>query len=155
MKTIIKGLFMAALLCVSFTSCRDDAELPDRGPVMHPEIETAGVYNGTWIRTNTSTNVEEAAAGTMTLVAGDHAYYTSINIKAVALDLDRTAMANIVGHGEGWAFQNTDDTNPFGNIFSGTISKEGVIKIYFKNTIVDGRKRTTYEYSFEGNKAAN
>lgn len=149
MKTIIKGLFMTIMMCVFLTSCRDDAELPDRGPVMNPEIETAGVYSGTWTRRNTTTDTEEVVPGTMTLTAGS-TYVTTINIKADGLQLDLTSPANIAPGGKGYMYQNTKNDNPFGNIFSGNITKDFQIDIFFKITIKDGRKTTTYEYSFVG-----
>lgn len=155
MKTIIKGLFMAIMMCVCLTSCRDDAELPDRGPVTHPEVETAGVYSGTWTRLNTSTDAEEVVPGTMTLKAGDKNYVTEINIKADDISLDLTAMANIAPGGVGYVFQNTMSTNPIGNIFNGSITKDFEIDMFFKVTIKEGRKTTTYKYSFTGKKGAN
>lgn len=154
MKSIIKGLFMTIMMCVCLTSCRDDAELPDRGPVMHPEIETAGVYSGIWTRVNTTTEAEEVVPGTMTLTAGSEAYITEINIKADELNLDLTAMANIAPGGVGYQYQNTVASNPFGNIFSGNITKDFEIDIFFKISIKEGRKTTTYRYSFVGKKGA-
>lgn len=150
MKSIIKGLFMTLMMCVCLTSCRDDAELPDRGPVVHPEIETAGVYSGIWTRVNTTTNVEDVVPGTMTLTAGDKAYVTEINIKADDIKLDLTSVANIAPGGPGYMYQNTMKTNPFGNIFSGNITKDFEIDIFFKVTTKEGRKSITYRYSFKG-----
>lgn len=141
---------MTIMMCVFLTSCRDDAELPDRGPVMHPEIETAGIYSGTWTRVNTTTNEEEVVSGTMTLKAGDKNYVTEINIKADELKLDLTAMANITPGGKGYMYQNTATDNPFGNRFSGNITNDFQIDLFFKITITEGRKKTTYEYSFIG-----
>lgn len=152
MKSIIKGLFMTIMMCVFLTSCRDDAEFPDSGPVMNPEIETAGVYTGTWTRVNTTTNEEEVVPGTMTLKAGNSAYVTEITIQSTDLNLDLTAMANITPGGKGYMYQNTMTDNPFGNRFSGNITKDFQIDIFFKVTITEGRKKTTYEYSFVGKK---
>lgn len=141
---------MALMMCVCLTSCRDDAELPDRGPVTHPQIETAGVYTGTWTRLNTLTDTEEVVPGTISLKAGENNYVTEITLKADGIDLDRTALANIAPGGVGYVFQNTMPTNPIGNIFNGSITKDFEIDIFFKITIKEGRKTTTYKYSFTG-----
>lgn len=150
MKTIIKGLFMAVMMCVCLTACREDAELPDRGPVTHPEVETAGVYTGTWTRLNTSTDTEEVVPGTMTLKAGEKNYVTEVTLKADDINLDVTALANIAPGGVGYVYQNTMPSNPVGNMFNGSITKDFEIDIFFKITIKEGRKTTTYKYSFTG-----
>lgn len=141
---------MTIMMCVCLTSCRDDAELPDRGPVMNPEIETAGVYSGSWTRLNTTTNEEVVVPGTMTLKAGNEHYVTEISIKASDIDLDLTSPANITPGGKGYMYQNTMTDNPFGNRFSGNITNDFQIDLFFKVTIKEGRKSTTYEYSFVG-----
>ena len=102
MKSIIKGLFMTLLMCVCLTSCRDDAELPDRGPIVQAGTETAGVYTGTWTRLNTTTDVTDVVSGTMTLKAGENPYYTEITLSAPEISLDKTAMANITPGGKGY-----------------------------------------------------
>lgn len=145
---------MALMMCVCFTSCRDDAEMPDSGPVMHPEVETAGVYSGIWTRVNTTTEAEEVVPGTITLKATDDVYITEINVKAEDLNLDLTALANIAPGGSGYMYQNPMPSNPIGNIFSGNITKDFEIDIFFKISIKEGRKTTTYRYSFKGQRGA-
>lgn len=141
---------MTLLMCVCLTSCRDDAELPDRGPVVNAGTETAGVYTGTWTRLNTTTEVADVVPGTMTLKAGENPYYTVITISAPEISLENTAMANITPGGKGYMYQNTMTDNPFGNRFSGNITSDFQIDLFFKITIKEGRKTTTYEYSFKG-----
>ncbi len=146
---------MAALICLSFTSCRDDAELPGRGPVVHPEIETAGTYTGNWTRVDLSTNEEVVVPGTITLTASDRAYVSQINVNSPGIDLDRTAMCNVSAFSNGYWFYNTDPNTDIKGQFKGTISLQGEIDIYFQNSFKEGRKTITYTYSFTGVKAGN
>ena len=141
MKNILKGLFFASLMCLIFTACRDDAETPNPGPAGHPEIETAGVYEGTWTRQQSGKEEIISAIGTLTFEAGEYAYVTN-----------RTTAANIAPGGDGYMFHNTLNTNGFLGIFGGSISKAGVASLKYQATVRDGRKTVTYIYTFDGEK---
>ena len=147
---------MAFMMCVCFTSCRNDAEIPDHGPVMHPETETAGVYTGQWTRVNTSTEAAETLDGTITLSATDQAYISTMQAKCDGINLDVTKNINITPGGQGYMFSNVlgldlpgaDKAAPF----YGNVSKQGEIDIFFQATFREGRKTVTYRYTFVGKK---
>ena len=152
MKNILKGLFFASLMCLIFTACRDDAETPNPGPAGHPEIETAGVYEGTWTRQQSGKEEIISAIGTLTFEAGEYAYVTNITGKCPEIEFDRTTAANIAPGGDGYMFHNTLNTNGFLGIFGGSISKAGVASLKYQATVRDGRKTVTYIYTFDGEK---
>lgn len=138
-------------MCMTFTSCEDDAEIPDHGPAMNPEIETAGVYSGTWTRIDMTTNEESTADGTLTFVAGQEAYTTTVTATCPTFSLNLTSAANIAPGGQGFIYYNViKETNGFGVIFSGNITTAKVADIYFQITQRDGRKTKTFKYSFSG-----
>ncbi len=147
---------MALMMCVCFTSCRDDAEIPDHGPVMNPELETAGTYTGEWTRVNTSTEVPETYPGTIVLTATDQNYISTMQVKCDGIGLDQTKNINITPGGQGYMYSNVLGMQLPGadkpSIFSGNITKQGEIDIYFQATFKEGRKTTTYRYSFIGKK---
>ena len=151
MKNIIKGLFLAATMIFSLSSCRDDAEIPDRGAVAHPQEDVKGTYTGTWTRQEFGTENVSTAAGTAEFAPTDANYVTDITIKCDEMSIDLTSVANITPGGEGYFFHNTVATNGFGAIFQGKINKSDMsVWISFKKTVREGRKTYTYIYDFNG-----
>ena len=155
---------MAALMCLSFSSCREDAEIPPTGPAGEPQVASAATYAGTWTRLNTTTNVETVSEGTITLAAGE--FYAVSVITAACPDFAEfplTSTTNITYGGRGFFYANiyTGDAtagiegNGFGAPFSGEIYTDvnpWEINIFFQITTREGRTTVTNRYSFVGHK---
>lgn len=153
MKNIFKILLPAVAMIFSLSSCDGDAEIPDRGPVAHPQEETKGIYTGEWTRSyeeNLET-ISATSAGTAEFIPGDANYVTSIAISCAEFDIDLQSNANISLGGEGYMFHNTVNTNGFGAVFQGTIRKSDMsVWLTYKKTVKEGRKSVTYTYVFNG-----
>lgn len=151
MKNIVKGLILAATLVFSLSSCREDAEIPDRGSIAHPQDDVQGTYTGTWTRQEYGTDNVSTANGTAVFTPSDSNYVTDITISCAEMSIDFTSVANITPGGEGYMFHNPVATNGFGAIFQGTIKKSDMsVWLSFKKTVREGRKTYTYIYDFNG-----
>lgn len=153
MKNIFKILFVATALTFSLTSCRDNAGIPDHGPVVHPQEDVKGTYNGDWTRSEVGTTDEIGGSGYLVFTPGDVNYVTSIAANCTDLEIDMESVANITPGGEGYFFNNTQATNGFGAVFSGSINKsDNTVWLSFKKTVKVGIKARTYIYTFNGKK---
>lgn len=153
MKNILKYMFLAFTACLVFTACNDDEDgVTNPGAPTNPEIETAGVYSGTWSRALLgSTDEPTTATGTLTFEAAEVAYLTNVTADCAALSVNYSSVANITPN---YAFYNNigaSATNGFGVAFSGDI-KNNVATISFTKTVREGHKKYNYNYTFEGSK---
>lgn len=147
MKKIIFAI-VALVATLSLSSCKDEVEYVSPGTPSNPEQTTAGVYAGTWTRTNTSDNTVVEGQGTLTLVAGESAYITNVTAVCAAIDMDYTSTANIT---PAMAFYSSMSTNGFGTPFNGKADGK-VASISFQKTVREGRKTSTFKYEFSGAK---
>lgn len=153
MKTIFKTMLLALAVSFTFAACSDDEDgVTNPGTPSNPEIESAGVYSGTWSRSLIgSADEPKAAEGTLTLAAGENAYITNVTAVCAELNVDYTSIANIT---PAFAFYNnvaTSAENGFGVTFNG--KADGMTAtISFTKTVKEGRKTYNYKYSFEGTK---
>lgn len=151
MKNIFKTLFLSTAMIFALASCDGDAEIPDRGPVAHPQEETKGTYTGDWTREEVGVEGMTTTTGSASMTPGTDDYVTNIAISCPDFGIDMTSAANITPGGEGYMFHNPVATNGFGAIFQGTIKKEDMsIWLSYKKTIKEGRKNHTYIYNFYG-----
>lgn len=151
MKNIFKILLPVIAMVFSLSSCDGDAEIPDRGPVAHPQEETKGTYVGEWSRQEFGQDEIQYAQGSAVFAPGDANYITTITASCPDFAIDLTSNANITVGGEGYMFHNPVATNGFGAIFQGTIKKSDMsVWLSFKKTVKDGRKTKTYIYGFNG-----
>lgn len=151
MKNIFKYLFLTVAMAFSLASCDGDAEIPDRGPVAHPQEETQGTYTGEWTREEIGVEGISTTTGTAVLTPGTDNYVTNITISCPDFNIDMTSAANITPGAEGYMFHNPTSTNGFGAIFQGTITKKDMsIWLSYKKTVKEGRKNHTYIYNFYG-----
>jgi len=153
MRNILKTMFLAFTVCLAFTACSDDEDgVANPGAPVHPEIETAGTYTGTWSRTLLgSTDDPKTAAGTLVLEASENAYVTKVTASCPDLAVDYSALANITPN---YSFNNnvaTSETNTFGVTFGGAV-KDNTATISFTKSVREGRKTYNYNYTFEGTK---
>lgn len=162
MKNILTVLFVALAMSFSLSSCRDNAEIPDHGPVTHPQEEVQGTYNGEWTRSEVGVDEIISDHGTLVFSPSEYNYVTSITATSVSLDLDvstkdvdlsMTTLANITPGAEGYIFSNTQAVNGFGTVFSGSVKKsDNTVWLSFKKSVKSGIKTRTYTYTFNGTK---
>ncbi len=151
MKNKIKGLLLFTTTVFSLAANREDAEIPDHGPVTQPQEEIKGTYTGEWTRQEEGTDNVTTAPGTAVFTPADANYTTTITAKCDDMSIDMTSVANITPGGEGYMFHNTVATNGFGAIFQGTVKKSDMsVWFSFKKTVREGRKTYTYIYDFNG-----
>lgn len=153
MKNLLKTMFLAFAAYLVFTACSDDEDgVTNPGTPIHPEVEVAGIYSGTWSRSLIgSTDEPTTAAGTLTFEASENAYVTKVSATCTTLGIDYSALANITPTYNFYNNVAASTTNGFGVTFSGAI-KESVATISFTKTVKEGRKTYNYTYSFEGKK---
>lgn len=153
MKTILKTMLLALAVSFTFAACTDDEDgVTNPGTPSNPEIESAGVYAGTWSRSLIgSTDAPKTADGTLKLEATDNAYVTNVTAVCTDLNVNYASIANIT---PSFAFYNnvaTSSGNGFGVTFSG--KADGVsATLVFTKTVKEGRKTYNYKYVFEGQK---
>lgn len=153
MKNILKIFFVALAMTFSLSSCRDDAGIPDHGPVTHPQENVQGTYNGEWTRSEIGSDELISGVGSLVFTPGEYNYVTSITAKCAELEIDMTSVANVTPGGEGYFFTNTQAVNGFGAVFSGSIKKsDNTVWLSFKKTVKIGIKSRTYIYTFIGSK---
>ncbi len=142
---------MALVMVCCLPACRDNAEIPDHGPVVQPQEEAKGIYNGEWTRTDVKTGVVVTGAGTLEITPSEYNYVANISVKCDDMKLDRSAPANITPGGQGYQFSNPEASNSLGNIFIGDIKKSDMSAFMtFKITVKEGRASNTYLYVFNG-----
>ena len=167
MKSIFKLLLMLSVICLGFTSCRDDAELPNPGTPTNPQEATAGTYTGKWTVQNITTGADPVEYdGTMTLKAVQQ-YVTEMSLSCpdffsgdAASIVPIVTNANIAKGGVGYQFSNpmgmmvyVDGKQAVGaSKYSGTITNGGEISLFFQASFKEGRSTTAYSISFLGNK---
>lgn len=142
MKKILFGLF--AIMALAFTSCKDEVELVDPGTPQNPEKDCAGVYTGTW--TQTVDDVATTATGSVTITPTDSAYVCKVTISCPDFELAETAIANIT---PAHTFFNTMTTDIAASFYGSVNTSDETATINFLRTVKEGRKTTTYYYSFE------
>ena len=162
MKNILTILFVAFAISFSLSSCRDNAGIPDHGPVTHPQEDVQGTYKGEWTRSEVGSDVILSDAGSLVFSPSEYNYVTSITASSESLDLDVsstvvdltiTSLANITPGAEGYIFNNTETVNGFGAAFSGSIKKsDNTVWLSFKKSVKSGIKTRTYTYTFNGTK---
>lgn len=154
MKKFLFSIFAIAALTCTLVACGSDDNDKSYNQTGSPATASAATYSGTWTR-STSDGTPETATGTITLVAGDNDYTTSMSFVCSQFDLNSTSIANITWANDGFVFnQDVIDNNPsngLGAKFSGHITN-GIITTKFSLTKKVGRKTTTYYFSFEGAK---
>lgn len=145
---------MFALLAVTVTSCREDADLADPGKAGNPEKEVVGTYTGTWTVSWTDANVDyvEEYPGTVTISAGENAYTVVVNAVCPDRTTDLTGSANVVKQSPDYKYFNDIAGNPFGTAFSGIVTPQGSATCEFKITQRSGRKSYVFTYKFNGTK---
>lgn len=155
MKKIIYGMLFLMSMGFGFTSCGDD----DDNPITHtstPEVESAGVYNGTWTKEQVGGETT-TGTGTLTLSASDAEGKTTKNVTFVTakcedLALDKSSTANITFANDFFWFNSMTASNGFGTKFNGKVSADGTAVIAFSLIQKVGRKTYTFNYTFEGKK---
>ena len=153
MKNIFKLLFVVLTMTLSLSSCRDNAEIPDHGPIVHPQEDVQGTYTGEWTKTEAGSTNVETGSGSLVFAPSDINYVTNVTVSCPDLDLNLSSVANIAPGGEGYFFSNTVKTNGFGAEFSGSVKKsDNTVWLAFKKTVKVGIKSRTYTYTFNGKK---
>lgn len=153
MKNIFKALFVAIAMTFSLSSCRDNAEIPDHGPVVHPQVDVQGTYNGDWTKSELGTENVETGIGSLVFTPSEENYVTNIQATCATLAIDQTSAANISPGGEGYFFSNTLAENGFGAVFRGSVKKsDNTVWLSYKKTIKQGIKSRTYIFTFNGTK---
>ncbi|MCH5234691.1 MAG: hypothetical protein J1E16_05305 [Muribaculaceae bacterium] len=160
MKAIYKYFFLSVALAVGMTSCDNKDELPDPGPLDNAEKLVAGTYIGEWTRVIDGTDEVETGKGSITFSVDSENYGNNVSVMTLTaegidlgLDDKTTSVCNITILSSGdFTYWNQTASNPFGTTFYGNVSTDGVAKMYYTKSVRDGRKTTTYNYSFSGNK---
>lgn len=142
---------MVVVMACTLPACRDNAEIPDHGPVVHPQEEAKGLYVGEWTKVEQGVENVETAPGTMELTPSEYNYVTNVAVKCEEFKLDLTSTANITPGGLGYQINNGVKTNGFGVEFAGGVNKSDMSGwIQFKQTVKVGLKNKVYIYSFNG-----
>lgn len=159
MKALYKTIFFSVALAFGMASCDDKDELPSTGPRDNAEILVAGTYVGEWTRETVGTDDVITGPGSITFSV-DPAYGNNVSrmtLDATDFDLGiddpKTSVCNItiLSSGE-FTYWNQTATNPFGTIFYGKVSTDGVATMNFTKILKEGRKEVEYIYSFSGKK---
>lgn len=156
MKKIVKSIFLLFVVAVSFSSCRDDYEMPDPGAPCNPEKEVAGTYTGTWTRTNAANGEVIEKPGTLTLSSDTAAYVSIVSASAEDLELGLKAdysVANIMKDSSGsYTLVNPTKGNPFGCTFTATVSADKQATMEYSAITRSGRKEIEFMFKFSGAK---
>ena len=159
MKALYKLIFFSVALVFGMVSCDKD-ELPPTGPLDNAEKLVAGTYVGDWTRENTSTGDMETGTGSITFSVDSENYGNNVSVMTLTaegidlgIDEPMTSVCNIklLSSGE-FTYWNQTAANPFGTTFYGKVSTDGIATMAYTKTVVDGRRQTTYNYSFTGRK---
>lgn len=148
---------MAMMLTV--TACDNNDDLPPSGDPDKAEVLAAGKYVGEWTRVNLSTEKVETCAGSLTFTVDYEEHNNNVLVmKAECADMplgvnEDTSACNVARLSSGeFVYWNMVQSNPFGMIFNGRISPEGVATMKYSKIIREGRRETEYSYSFQGTK---
>ena len=154
MKKYLYSIFAILTISSIFVACSKDESDPSYDHSMNAATASAGTYSGTWSRLQEGTE-SVTASGNMTLAAGSNANTTNATFTCADFNLGMTSPANIAWANDGFVFNqnviNDNAANELGTIFAGRIIN-GKITVKFSRTTKEGRKTTTYFYSFEGAK---
>ena len=159
MKALYKSIFFSVALMFGMASCDKD-ELPPTGPRDNAEKLVEGTYYGTWTRATDGTDIVETGSGSISFSVDYEKYSNNVSVMTfdvtgvdIGLGDTNTAVCNIsmISSGD-FSFWNNGPSNTFGTTFYGSISAQGVAKMTYTKSVVEGRKTTTYIYSFEGTK---
>lgn len=158
MKALYKSIFFTVALMFGMTSCDKD-ELPPTGPQDNAEKLVAGTYVGEWTRETDGTGEILSGTGSITFSVsesyGNNVSVITLDSSGVDLGIDEpmTSVCNITKLSSGeFTYWNQTASNPFGTIFYGKVSTDGVATLEYSKTIVEGRKQTKYYYTFTGRK---
>lgn len=155
MKKYINLIF--ALFLMVCTACQDDAEIPSAGDPVNVVEEAKGTYTGTWTVTDIEGNVVGEYPGTLTVStyapAPEEYYVCTLTLTCDGYDeINGTGAANILKQSRAYRFYNETETNGLGSTFTGTITFDGVCTMSYSKTVTEGRKKTTYFFTFNGDK---
>lgn len=156
MKKLLYSLFAVLALSCTFVSCSDDND-DAPAPAGNPAEAAAATYSGTWtvvLDTDTVTT-----PGTVVLSAGDTAFVANVavdvepvkmkvgsSMSTISLKASEVTNIAFAGNANSFAFVNVGAT--LGN-FSGRIT-DGNANMIFSTQQRVGRKRYTFNYTFEG-----
>lgn len=160
MKTLYKYIFVSVAMLIALTGCDDKhVKMPATGGLDNAEQLVEGTYNGTWTKTNLTTEEVETTAGSITFSWNEELGNNVTNITPTTetpnfLNLkSETSACNISRLSSGLlSYWNVYSLNPFGTTFTGKVSPEGVCTMDYIMTVVIKRKETQFQYSFTGNK---
>lgn len=157
MKTIYRSIFVCLTLLLGFTACDKD-EIPPTGPQDNAEKIAVGTYVGEWTRTNLSTEAVESGTGSITFSTeeeyGNNVSVMTLVSSVVELGVDSdTSVCNITRMASGeLVYYNMVKANPFGMVFQGRISPEGVATMTYTKLVRSGRREVEFSYTFTGTK---
>ena len=159
MKAIYKNLFFCLALILGVTACDNNVDIPPTGAPDGAETLAAGKYVGEWTRVNLSTEKVEVNSGSLTFTVDFEEHNNNVLVmKAECADMPLgvngdTSVCNVARLSSGeFVYWNMVQSNPFGMIFNGRISPEGVATMKYTKIIREGRRETEYSYSFQGTK---
>ncbi len=81
MKNIFKSLAFAAMIALALSSCKDEAEIPERGNPINPEKEAAATYEGTWTFVSKVDAVETTTTYNGKLIVSEGEYPYTVKVK--------------------------------------------------------------------------
>lgn len=145
---------LLALLMISFVSCREDADTPDTGAVIHPEKEAAGTYSGTWeVFKGEDKELQASYPGTITIAPSEYAYVCSVTTTCDGYaEIGGTGAANILKQSRAYKFYNETTTNGLGSVFQGAIDFNGDASMSYSKAVKSGRVTTMFYFEFVGHK---
>lgn len=147
MNKILKSLLLIALMAITMTGCREDAELADTGAQGNPEKEVIGTYNGTFFVSLEENTTEYEGSITIT-ETGRNIGMMHISCPGRKIDVD--VAVNIMKQNPNYRFYNEINTNPLGASFAGAITPDGTISMNFKKVERQGRTSYVFYYEFDG-----
>lgn len=144
-----------AFILMAFTACRDEAEIPSTGSPVNVVEEASGTYTGTWTMADANGNVVGTYSGSLTVgtytPAPEEKYVCMLTLScAEYAEINGTGAANILKQSRAYRFYNEVANNGLGSTFTGSISFDGACTMSYKKTITEGRKKTTYFFTFNG-----
>lgn len=158
MKAIFKSIFFCVALVLGMTSCDNKDEIPPTGGLDNAEKLVAGTYVGEWTRTNVGTGAVETGAGSIIFSVdeskGNNVSVMTLSSSSVELGVNaNTSVCNITRLSSGdFTYWNYTAANPFGMIFNGKVSPEGVATMTYSKIVREGRKEVEFLYNFSGRK---
>lgn len=146
MKKFIYSLFAVLALSLTFVSCSDDDD-DAVAPAGNPAEAAAATYSGTW--TQVLDGDTATAPGTLVITPGDTAFVANVAVSCSDFKVDASEVANIAFAGNATSFVfNNAAGKTLGN-FAGRVT-DGKASIMFSMEQRKGRKRYTYNYTFDG-----